>query len=119
VAVDAACASTSRARARDGEEALGEADLPLAAASPAGLGRRAGFLAGAAANLAGLVAGNLELALEPVRGLLEGDLEPVLEIFAAPGARSARAAPAAEEPLEEILDDGAEADVAGTVPKRS
>jgi hypothetical protein len=74
--------------------------------------RRAGFLARAAAGLAGLIAGNLELGLEPVRSLLERDLEPVLEVFAAPRSRAAPAA-AAEEPLEEILDDGAEADVAG------
>src|SRR5262245_31760434 len=71
------------------------------------------LLAIAAARLAGLEARDLELGLHALRGLLEGDLEVIAEVVAAPRPRPAIAATPTEEAeaLEEVLDDGAEADI--------
>ena len=90
-------ASAGRAGAGDREKALGEADLPLAAAGSACLGRCAWLLAGPAARVAGLVARDLQLGFEPLRGLFERDLEPVLEVVAAARARAARSAASSSE----------------------
>src|SRR5262249_43372646 len=102
------------ARTCDGEEALGEAHLPLAATRAACLRPRAFLLAGAAAALARLVTRNLELALDALGRLLQRDLQAILQVFAAAHA-AAPSAPTAEEALEEILEDGAEARAAAQV----
>ena len=84
----------------------------------------AGLGAGAAAALARLVARDLELGLDPRGGVLERDLEVVLQVLAAPRPRAPAALAAAEEALEEVLEDRAEARRRPppgpvTVPKRS
>src|SRR5262249_30935732 len=106
------------ARTCDGEEALGEAHLPLAATRAAGLRPRAFLLAGAAAALARLVTRNLELALDALGCLLQGDLQAILQVVAA-AHPAAPPASAAEEALEEILEDGAEARAAAQVGHRT
>src|SRR6266545_2967548 len=111
MAVDATRAAAGRTRTGDGEETLGETHLPLAAAGPAGLRRRPLLLARAATGLAALVARNLELGLQAPGRLFERDLESILEILTTPRAPASAAAPAAEEALEEIFEDGAEARV--------
>src|SRR6185369_13350610 len=101
-----------------GEEALGEAHLALAAAGAAGLRRRPLLLAGAAAGLAALVAGNLELGLHSPRRLFERYLEPVLEILTPPRTPAPAVPSASEEALEEIFEDGAEARLARSAGTR-
>src|SRR6266542_4841061 len=119
MAVDATRAAAGRTRTGDGEETLGEAHLPLAAAGPAGLRRRPLLLARAATGLAALVARNLELGLQAPGRLFERDLESILEILTTPRAPASAAAPAAEEALEEIFEDGAEARVSRPAGTRS
>src|SRR5262249_27056436 len=64
---------------------------------------------------------DLHLGLEARRGLLQRELQLVLEILAARRARAARATAAAQEVLEDVLEQRAEAGVeaaAGRRPRR-
>jgi hypothetical protein len=92
------------------------ADLAGAAAHVACLEPATRLDPGAAAGLASLETGDLELRLQPGRRVFERDLELVLEVLAARGPGPARAGPAGEEVLEDVLEEGAEAGVAESGP---
>ena len=83
LADDLAGAAARRAGARDGQEALLEAQLARAVALRADFRRAAGRRAGAAAGLAGLLARNLDRRLGAGERFLERDLEVVAQIGAA------------------------------------
>ena len=99
-------AVATRARGAHGEKALRAHDLSAAAAVGARLRRGARLGAGAAADLARLVALDLDLALDAGAHLFERDFQVDLQVGAA-GALSASTASAA--PAKELLEDGAAA----------
>ena len=108
-----AAAVTGRAGALQGEEALGVADLALAAAGGAHLRLGAGLGAAAGAGFAGDRGRNPDLGVLAAIGLFEGELHVVAQVGAALAARAAAAAPAAgaahaEEVVEDIGEGGGE-----------
>src|SRR5262249_24348598 len=110
MSIDRSLTPARRTGTRDGQEALREANLPLPSARGTRLGVAARLLPRAPARVARLRSRDLELRLQSVGSLEERDFEVVAEVITAARA-GAPAAFAAEEALEQILEDRAEPDV--------
>ena len=91
------------------QEAVVASDLAGAAAHVAGFQAAARLDPGPGACLAALEPRDLDLRLQAGGGVLEGDLQLVLQVLAARGPRSAPAAAAGEEVLEDVLEERSEA----------
>ena len=102
---------------RHRQEAVIASDLAGAAAHVAGFQATSRLDPGPGAGLATLETWDLDLRVEAGGGILESDLELVLEIFAARGSRPTPAAPAGEEVLEDVLEEGSESRVAEAGPR--
>ena len=102
---DLTAALAGRAGALQGEEALGMADLALAAAGRAGLRLGAGLGAAARAGLAGDRGRDADLGVLAAIGLFEAELHVVAQVGAALAAGAAAAAPGGAAHAEEIVED--------------